>query len=63
MTPNTKRGIGAVLIAFGAIGVLLWLAVARLSPETALGLGGMAAGFAAPVAIFVGVVFLRYSKD
>ena len=37
MPNDTKRGIGAVLVAMGAIGLLLWLAVARLSPETALG--------------------------
>lgn len=58
MTPNTRRGIGAVMIAFGAIGLLLWLAVARLSPGTALGLAGasVAAGLGAVIVLGVWMV-------
>ncbi|MEL6571290.1 MAG: hypothetical protein AAFQ64_06515 [Pseudomonadota bacterium] len=41
MPNDTKRGIGAVMIAMGAIGLMLWLVVARLDPDTARSLGGL----------------------
>jgi len=36
MKDDAHRGIGAVLIAFAVIGLLLWLAMTRLSPQTTL---------------------------
>ncbi|MDE0851625.1 hypothetical protein [Yoonia sp.] len=41
MSDQTKRGIGAVMLAFGIISVLCMLAVARLSPSVITSLPGL----------------------
>ena len=57
------RGIAAVLVAFGAIAILLWLAVARLSPDTALGWPGILVACLAIGMGALGILMLRRSKD
>ena len=61
MPNDTRRGIGAVLIALGGIGLLLWLAVARLAPDTVFGPvgGAVAVGLLALIGVGVGLVRRR----
>ncbi len=57
-TPK-QRGIGAVMIAFGIIGLLLWLAVARLSPDTAFAMSGLIIAAMFVFDIGMGVFLIR----
>jgi len=62
MHNDIQRGIGAVLIAFAIIGLFLWLAATRLSPETTLGGGGIAVLIALFVTLAIGAFLLRRKK-
>ena len=59
MHNDARRGAGAVLIAFAAIGLLLWLAATRLSPDTTLGAGGLVVGCGFLCMLGVGIVLVR----
>jgi hypothetical protein len=59
MPPTKQRGIGAVMIAFGVIGLLLWLAVARLSADTAFGTPGLVIAAMFLFDLGIGVFFVR----
>ena len=62
MTPETQRGIGAILIAFALIGIILWLAATRLAPETTLSGGGLAVAATLFVTLAVAVILVRGKK-
>jgi len=62
MSGEKARGVGAVLVALGVVCFVLWLAVARLSPETAFGVIGLLVGFATGLAIAVGAAMVRKNR-
>ena len=63
MKDDAHRGIGAVLIAFAVIGLLLWLAMTRLSPQTTLTVVGGGVALLLLAALGAGIVLIRRHKD
>ena len=56
------RGIGAVMMAMGGIAIFVWLAVARLSPNSALSMVGVSIAFLSISIVLLGAWFLKRFK-